>query len=377
MAKNASPLSVAQRRTAIRMIASAHALLFTGFYYMFVVNFLNPRIKSVFKDQYTQQAKSKAVKMAILALLVIALPYMYAWSLMSYPCKMETYQSKFVTKFANDTDATRMELAPLACDVEDLIRSPLSLLIGPCAFIFFVGGFAGGFAVDWVCLQCGCSPLGGKMRMMLQGLMYPMLEGKLSKLFYHPTPLYFSLPACLWGLILIEMAIVSALTMSGVSLLVGIALGDIFLRSANTLLAPPDICILIIEGELNAWSREREFPGKPLWTRLRTRKFGAPAALEVSLQELEAVYTDMPGFRHLIEDQWESGGNMDVLNPYAGEDNEVFHDVVVFQDQVIGGSLFLCLWDMLWVQKVYIHEDKVKPVRCTHLEDSDDDEGSE
>jgi len=335
-------LSNNDRKCAARMAAVAEAVLFCGFYYAFVVNFLN--IDTTFRDKYLAQYRKQSpcivnMKMIIFALLVVALPACYGWTIMNYPCKWDRQQQRNA-----DTAAMVVEIASVNCHVEDMIRSPWSLLVGPTAFVIFVILFAMGFALDGICFRLGCKPLGYMTRLNLQAVLYPMLDSKLHNLFFHRSPIRFSACASLYFLILVEMSCVSALTRSCVAFLVGLAIGDIFLRAANLLLVPPQICIVMLEGQLKQWSVDRGLIGEPLWLRFAARERGARSAIKVSSKELEAIL-QLSTLKMITHNERPASAVMERL-----EDVRFFED----PQRVIVGSLWVAVHSVLFVKQVFV-----------------------
>lgn len=277
--------------TIARMLAVSHKLLYHGHYFGFVSDFLDLNYEAAYIKAENENGGRNFVGVKFLALNIFAycLPLIYAHTAMEYKCDFEKMNMK------QDSLESEISLAGVNCRVENWLRSPWSLTLGPLSVLASV--------VIWGLFQILACFFGAKARSVGRNVRRLVLNHlpvgvKLRHLKYHrDAPVlgkhvkdnFFFQNCCVfYVLLLLEMVVIAVMHRSGTALVLAKVLGDVYLHAANTILSPCDEVIVHIEGELDRWEYAPE-PG--LWIRIRDIKLDI---LYVTSAELQAVYENMP-----------------------------------------------------------------------------------
>jgi len=225
-----------------RAIMLSHTMLTKGLRYSFVASYLDNGSKT-FQKLYNKHQYYGTVfllRVSMLIVVTVSLPWLYANSIMPYPCKPEH------ARFAGEVGT----FTRVGCRAHDLMKSPFSLMLAPIVFTF----------------RAALTPVLGLIKRFRSRRAYQMMSvfysledfvaNKIWKLRYHKFPAVFGWTAQIYDLILFEMMIVSILLGSGIAMIVGMACAQIFLVVVNVVLAPSPEVISLIDGKLEAWTSD-------------------------------------------------------------------------------------------------------------------------
>lgn len=273
---------VIDNTTLARAISLMHHLLKGPLRYGFVCRYLadENKIETVFGEHQSYNTSFFLRGSAMIAITIVA-PFAYSWSLMSYPCNLES------VRIGNNQTTSQLT----QCQVQDWIRSPYSLLLAPG--VLFCA------AIGASLIQC----LAGRKGYIVVLYLYRLqdfISNRMWKLKYHKYPHVQGLVAGTYYLLIVEMAVISAGLQSGVAMLVGYGVAELLLQLANIILAPSDMAIAIIDGELEHWTKRAS--AKFLLKRLSTLSAEACAICGDEIEALKAAMVEPGPMRDLLND---------------------------------------------------------------------------
>jgi len=285
-----------------RTLAFAHHQLIGAERYAFVAQYLsNP---SSFEKIYDENANPACLELllCLVFLLVVATPFIYAWTVMPYPC---IAHSAFI-------GGEHMVYQQADCDKEDFLRSPVSLLVGP--ILCFL-----------VCapVQFNCLPDRAKV------ILHKLLEvrgSNLQRLNYHKTAFYKRYACGCYWLFMVEMVALTLYLRAPLAAIVGYAVGEALMQATNLLVSPSPSCIALLDAKIEQW---------PLFKRLSTWSLDT---FVITGKEKVAMELDLQGPLKRLAEQVKHGSFLVFMESQHG-----------FADRSVP-------WDFLQLQTVFVDE---------------------
>jgi len=270
-----------------------HHLMLAGKPINLLTRYMDPGALGEFKKELANRARF-AFGVVLFTGVTTVMPWIYGHTLMKDKCDPQVVV----------IDGREESIAHVGCKVQQFMKSPWSLTMGPVGLCLLC-------VVQVLGHCCSCTTLRRLFRpIKVQTYMY--VRTVAWKLWYQPFSsegrgLALRFTIALWVVLMVEFLFIAVFLKEAVAAVAAYALGLLLLQIANVTFSPPDTLIAMIDGEFEQPDdKELGRVMQHLWN--NTKK-----CVYLTSTQLSAIY-NMPGLREDVENgemHWFASAELD------------------------------------------------------------------